>query len=51
MLPGFADDDEPSEALLTEALSSARRGIEHDPGGEAGELLRTLDTVALSAEA
>ena len=39
------------QALLTEALGSGRRGIQHDPGGEAGELLRVLDTVALSAEA
>ena len=39
------------QALLTEALVSGRRGIQHDPGGEAGELLRVLDTVALSAEA
>ena len=38
-------------ALLTEALVSGRRGIQHDPGGEAGELLRVLDTVALFAEA
>ncbi|MDA0170613.1 phosphoenolpyruvate carboxylase [Solirubrobacter taibaiensis] len=53
VLPGFADADNESRriALLTEALASGRRGIEHDPGGEAGELLRTLDTVALSAEA
>ncbi|RKQ86440.1 phosphoenolpyruvate carboxylase type 1 [Solirubrobacter pauli] len=51
-LPGFADADEPGRmALLTEALESGRRGITHDPGGEAGELLRVLDTVALSAEA
>jgi phosphoenolpyruvate carboxylase len=52
LLPGFADADEPRrQALLTEALQSGRRGIEHDPGGEAGELLRVLDTVALSADA
>lgn len=53
VLPGFADaaDESRRVALLTEALASGRRGIEHDPGGEAGELLRTLDTVALSAEA
>ena len=52
ILPGYADADEPRrQALLTEALASARRGIEHDPGGEAGELLRVLDTVALSADA
>ena len=52
LLPGYADADEPRrQALLTEALVSGRRGIEHDPGGEAGELLRVLDTVALSAEA
>ena len=52
ILPGYADADEPRrQALLTEALASGRRGIEHDPGGEAGELLRVLDTVALSAEA
>ena len=53
VLPGFADADNETRriALLTEALASGRRGIEHDPGGEAGELLRMLDTVALSAEA
>ena len=52
VLPGYGDADEPRrQALLTEALSSGRRGIEHDPGGEAGELLRVLDTVALSADA
>jgi phosphoenolpyruvate carboxylase len=52
LLPGFGDAEEPRrQGLLTEALSSGRRGIEHDPGGEAGELLRVLDTVALSAEA
>jgi phosphoenolpyruvate carboxylase len=53
ILPGYGDaDGEPRrQALLTEALASARRGIEHDPGGEAGELLRVLDTVALSADA
>lgn len=52
LLPGFADADEPGRmALLTEALSSGRRGITFDPGGEAGELLRVLDTVALSAGA
>ena len=52
VLPGFGDADERRrQALLTEALSSGRRGIEHDPGGEAGELLRVLDTVALSADA
>ncbi len=52
VLPGFADADEPLRLeLLTEALTSGRRGIEHDPGGEAGELLRVLDTVALAGEA
>jgi phosphoenolpyruvate carboxylase len=52
ILPGYGDADEPRrQALLTEALASGRRGIEYDPGGEAGELLRVLDTVALSADA
>ncbi len=52
ILPGFGDADEPRrQELLTEALASGRRGIERDPGGEAGELLRVLDTVALSADA
>ncbi len=52
ILPGYGDADEPRrQALLTEALASARRGIDYDPGGEAGELLRVLDTVALSADA
>jgi phosphoenolpyruvate carboxylase len=52
ILPGYGDADEPRrQALLTEALASDRRGIEYDPGGEAGELLRVLDTVALSADA
>jgi len=52
LLPGFATADEARrQELLTEALVNGRRGIQHDPGGEAGELLRVLDTVALSAEA
>jgi phosphoenolpyruvate carboxylase len=52
ILPGFAGADEPRrQELLHEALTSGRRGIERDPGGAAGELLRTLDTVALSADA
>ena len=52
LLPGFGDADEVRrQALLTEALVSGRRGIQHDPGGEPGELLRVLDTAALSAEA
>src|SRR3954452_24005749 len=52
LLPGYAGGDEAERAvLLTEALASDRRGIQHDPGGEAVELLRVLDTVALSAEA
>lgn len=52
ILPGYANADEPRrQALLTEALASGRRGIEHDPGGEAGELLRVLDTVALAHDA
>jgi phosphoenolpyruvate carboxylase len=52
ILPGYGDADEARrQALLTEALGSSRRGIEHDPGGEAGELLRVLDTVALAADA
>jgi phosphoenolpyruvate carboxylase len=52
LLPGFAGADEPRrQALLAEALESGRRGIEHDPGGETGELLRMLDTAALSVEA
>src|SRR3954468_22060098 len=52
LLPGFADADEARrQALLSEALTTGRRGIQHDPGGEPGELLRVLATVALSAEA
>src|SRR4051812_18474274 len=52
LLPGFAGAEEPRrQQLLTEALASGRRGIEHDPGGAPGELLRVLDTVALSVEA
>src|SRR3954470_7716307 len=52
ILPGFGAADEPRrQALLTEALTSSRRGIDHDPGGEAGELLRVLETVALAADA
>jgi phosphoenolpyruvate carboxylase len=49
LLPGYAGADEERRVeLLAEALTSSRRGIQHDPGGEAGELLRVLDTVALS---
>src|SRR3954462_12026911 len=52
LLPGYAGADEPQRVvLLTEALVSGRRGIQHDPGGEPGELMRVLATVALSAEA
>src|SRR3954471_878272 len=52
VLPGYASADEARRMeLLTEALTSGRRGIEHDPGGEAAELLRVLDTVALAGEA
>ncbi|HWK28301.1 MAG TPA: phosphoenolpyruvate carboxylase [Solirubrobacter sp.] len=52
ILPGFANADEAGrQELLTEALASGRRGIGHDPGGEAGELMRVLATVALSADA
>ena len=40
-----------ARGVLSEALVSARRGIQRDPGGEPGELSRVLDTVALSAEA
>src|SRR3954447_19184842 len=41
ILPGFAGADEERRLqLLTEALRSGRRGIDRDPGGEAGELLR-----------
>src|SRR4051812_34981046 len=52
ILPGYGGaDEERRQALLTEALGSGRRGIERDPGGEAGELLRVLETVALAADA
>ncbi|HET6551055.1 MAG TPA: phosphoenolpyruvate carboxylase [Solirubrobacter sp.] len=52
LLPGYAGADEPRRIeLLAEALASGRRGIEHDPSAEAGELLRVLDTVALSVDA
>jgi len=52
LLPGYAEADEPRRmALLTEALTSGRRGIEHHPGGTPGELLRVLDTVALATDA
>ena len=52
LLPGYADADERRRiALLSEALVSERRGLERDPGGEEGELLRVLDTVALAADA
>ncbi len=52
LLPGYAQADEGERmTLLTEALVSGRRGIQHDPGGEPGELMRVLATVALSADA
>src|SRR3954464_15126782 len=52
LLPGFAGADEPRRMeLLAEALTSGRRGVERDPGDVAGELLRTLDTVALAHDA
>ena len=38
LLPGFAEaDEERRMELLTEALTNGRRGIQHDPGGVAGE--------------
>jgi phosphoenolpyruvate carboxylase len=52
LLPGYADAGEARrQELLTEALVSGRRGVERDPGGVPGELLRVLDTVALAHDA
>ncbi len=52
LLPGYrrADEDERMR-LLEEAIGEQRRGLVRRPEGEAGELLRVLDTVALAREA
>jgi phosphoenolpyruvate carboxylase len=52
LLPGFAGAYEPERsALLEDALRHRRRGVQRSLGGAAGELLRTLDTVALAGDA
>jgi phosphoenolpyruvate carboxylase len=52
LLPGYRDADEAERRrLLEEAISQGRRGLTRRPEGEAGELLRMLDTVALAREA
>ena len=52
LLPGYRDADEAERRrLLEEAISQGRRGLTRRPEGEAGELLRVLDTVALAREA
>jgi phosphoenolpyruvate carboxylase len=52
LLPGFgsARSEEQRLALLEEALANGRRGIERQPDGPAGELLRVFDTVRLAEE-
>jgi phosphoenolpyruvate carboxylase len=52
LLPGYRDADEAERRrLLDEAISQGRRGLSRRPEGQAGELLRVLDTVALAREA
>src|SRR5829696_5928412 len=50
LLPGYRDADE-RVRLLAEAIGEQRRGLVRRPEGEAGELLRVLDTVSLAREA
>ena len=52
LLPGYADADEDARRRAARARRSptAGAGSSRDPGGEAGELLRVLDTVALARE-
>jgi phosphoenolpyruvate carboxylase len=53
LLPGLSGADGEAErlAVLEEAIATGRRGLERQPDGPAGELLRVLDTVALADEA
>ena len=52
LLPGYRDAGEDERMrLLEEAIAEQRRGLGRRPAGEAGELLRVLDTVALAREA
>ena len=52
LLPGYRDADEAERlALLAEAIAEQRRGLSRRPTGPSGELVRVLDTVALSREA
>ena len=52
LLPGYRDAGEDERMrLLEEAIGEQRRGLGRRPEGEAGELLRVLDTVALAREA
>jgi phosphoenolpyruvate carboxylase len=52
LLPGYRGADEAEcVALLEEAIVEKRRGLGRRPEGEAGELLRVLDAVALAREA
>jgi phosphoenolpyruvate carboxylase len=51
-LPGWTDADEPERiALLEDALRHRRRGVQRWLMGAAGELQRTLETVALAGDA
>jgi phosphoenolpyruvate carboxylase len=53
LLPGLAGaaDERQRLALVEEAIAAGRRGLERQPDGPAGELLRVFDTVALAGEA
>jgi phosphoenolpyruvate carboxylase len=52
LLPGYREAaEEERMRLLEEAIVEQRRGLGRRPAGEAGELLRVLDTVALAREA
>jgi phosphoenolpyruvate carboxylase len=52
LLPGYRGaDEEERRRLLVDAISTGRRGLQVNLEGPAGELLRVLDTVALTADA
>jgi phosphoenolpyruvate carboxylase len=53
LLPGLAGATGETErlAVLEDAIATGRVGLERQPDGPAGELLRVLDTVALADEA
>jgi phosphoenolpyruvate carboxylase len=52
LLPGYANaPEEERQALLAEAITAGRVGLQRRPEGTAGELVAALDAAALASEA